>query len=146
MTQAHGAEVARHVSRGAFYATKEITGDTEEHVLHPVIGGLMRTLKHARVPLKDAFRGIGYGIMQGAIETQSDLSESAANAIAGARETARDLGLADEEQAMKDIAEGVLAAIEEMDPKALTQVRVALPQELTEVPHPKGGQEENRSG
>ena len=131
-TQAQGAEVARHVSRGVIHASKESTMGTE-HLMNPAIVGIVRALKHARLSPQDAFRGVGYGIMQGAIETQSDLSKSAANAVAGAKEAAKALGLENEEQAMKDAAEGALAAIEEMDPEAMAQVRAALPPELTET-------------
>ena len=114
-----------------------------EHLMNPAIVGVVRALKRARLSPRDAFRGVGYGIMQGAIETQSDLSESMANAITGAKEAARALGLENEEQAMKDIAEGALAAIEEMDPEAWAQVRAALPPNLTETPHPTSERKDN---
>ena len=142
VSQTQGTEVARHMSRGVIHARKESTISTE-HLMNSAIVGIVRALKRARLSPQDAFRGVGYGIIQGAIETQSDLSESAANAVSGAKEAAKVLRLDNEEQAMKAIAEGALAAIEEMNPEALSQVRAALPPNLIEIPHPKPEQKDN---
>lgn len=65
--------------------------------------------------------------------------------MAGAKEVAKALGLENEEETMRYAAEGALAAIEEIGPEALAQVRAALPPELTEVHHPRGEQQDNRS-
>jgi len=78
---------------------------------------------------EDAFRGVGYGIVQGAVETGTDLVQAVAHAIAGAREAARTLDLAEKEAATQ-AAEGALTAIEEIDPEAMAGVRAALPAEL----------------
>jgi len=143
-TQAQQAEVARHVSRGVIHASKEATMGTE-HLVNPAIVGVVRALKRARLSPQDAFRGVGYGIMQGAIETGSDLSEAATHAVAATREAAKTLGLENEEEAVRHVAQGALAAIEEIAPEALAQVRAALPPELTEVHHPRREQQDNRS-
>ena len=116
-----------------------------DHLVNPAIVGVVRALKRARLSPQDAFRGVGYGIMQGAIETGSDLSKAATHAVAATREAAKTLGLENEEEAVRHVAEGALAAIEEIAPEALAQVRAALPPELTEVHHPRREQQDNRS-
>jgi len=128
-TQANGTEVARHAARGVIHAIDEGSLNAEQ-TIRPAIVGILRALKHTMVRPEDAFRGVGYGIVQGAVETGTDLVQAVAHAIAGAREAARTLDLA-EKEAAKQAAEGALTAIEEMDPEALAQIRAALPADLT---------------
>ncbi|HEX75729.1 MAG TPA: MFS transporter [Dehalococcoidia bacterium] len=137
----NGIDVARHTARGAIHAAHETSLNTEQLIPLTMVG-IVRALKRAKVNPQDAFRGTGYGVIQGAVETGANLVEAVAQAVAGAREAARMLGLTEEEAATQT-AHGALAAIEEMDPEALGQVRAALPPELTEISCLKPEQEDN---
>jgi hypothetical protein len=85
-----------------------------------------------KVKSEDAFRGAGYGVVQGAVEQGMDVVDTAAEAVEGAREAAYTLGIA-EDKVMGYAVEGVLKAVEEIDPHALTKVKKALPRKLLEL-------------
>ncbi len=130
--QADGVEVARHTARGVIHAVEEGSMDTKP-VIHQAVVGIVSALKHAKVKPHDAFRGVGYGVIQGAVETGTDLAEATAYAVSGAGEAAHSLGMSDKDEAMAQAAEGALKAIEEIDPDALAQVKAALPSELIDI-------------
>jgi hypothetical protein len=73
---------------------------------------------------RDALRGAGYGIVQGAAEIGADHGEAAAKAVEAARRVAEQAGLT-EEQAALYVARGALDAAASMGAEALAQVEAA---------------------
>jgi hypothetical protein len=78
---------------------------------------------------RDALRGAGYGIVQGAAETGADHGEAAAKAVEAARRVAEQAGLT-EEQAAVYVARGALDAAASMGAEALAQVEASLPEDV----------------
>ena len=127
----HGIDVARHTTRGVILAEDQVEMDTRQLVYSAIVG-TVRAFDRVKVDPKDTFRGAGYGVVQGAAETGMDIVEAATEAVEGAREAANTLGIA-EEKVMGYAVGGVLKAVEEINPRALTKVKKALPRKLLEL-------------
>ena len=120
----HGAELARHATRGAAQAGGAAAGQIGR-VTHGAALGTTRTLTRRGVPLKVALRGVGRGAVQGAIEVGGDLGEAVGEAAAAARQAAADLG-APVGEAAAALAAGALEAARNEGEAALRVVRRAL--------------------
>lgn len=118
------ADIARNATRGALHAVDGVTGDVGSLAKGAVLGTISALGKTITNP-REVLRGVGYGTVQGASETGADLARTTAQAIEGARGTARELGLP-EEEAAEQAAQGMLAAAASMGPEALAQVRQGL--------------------
>jgi MFS family permease len=126
-----GVDVARYTTRGVIYAGDEVDLDTRRLVYSAIVG-IVRAFDRVQVNSEDAFRGAGYGVMQGAAERGADIVETAVDAVEGAREAAYILGIA-EEKVMGYAVEGVLTAVSEINPGSLARVKKALPEKIMEM-------------
>ena len=120
----HGAELARHATRGAAQAGGVAAGQLGR-VTHGAALGATRTLTKRGVSLTDALRGVGRGAVQGAIEAGGDLGEAVREAAAAARQAATDAG-APVGEAAAALAAGALEAARNEGETALRAVRRAL--------------------
>lgn len=135
--QLNGEEVAKQAARGTIHASKEAAYG-EELPTRPAVLGIVRALRKEKVPPEDILQGIGYGLVQGAVETDTDLSEAVGEAVSGAREAASTLNMT-EDTAIKRVAEGAIAAAEALGHDAVTQVKETLDREPEEnPPQPEG--------
>lgn len=123
----HSSEVARQTARGAMHAGKETDLDVVR-LTHSAMLGIARTFGKPGMNARDALRGAGYGIVQGAQETGVDYAEAAARAVEAARKVAEEAGLS-EEQAAVYAAQGALDAAAAMGAEALAQVAASLPED-----------------
>ena len=124
----HSLELARHTTRGAIHAGDNI-GEHAAQVAHAAVTGTLRTLARAPEAAREALRGVGYGSVQGALESGNDSAGVAAAAIQAAREVASELGIAEEEAAAV-VAQGVLDAAAVAGGEALDTIRDVLPEEI----------------
>jgi len=124
MTGAQGIELSKHSARGIIHAVEKSTLE-REHLLRPAMVGIVRALKRIHVDTNDAFFGTGYGIVQGAVEVEMDITEAAVEAVAGAGDAAKTLGLSPE-RAMKSTTEGILTAAAAISPEKVDQLRESL--------------------
>ena len=85
--------------------------------------------------------GTSQGIIQGAIETGTDLGMATLQTIEATREVAAHTGLS-EETAVAKAAEGVLLAAEAIGPEAVAEVAESLPEEILNL----GAKEGERDG
>ena len=125
---AHGPEIARHAARGVIHSVKEVAHGVG-HLADQAVVGIMRAMGSTGLNPEDNLRGAGHGIVEGAVETGSDLGEAVRHAIEAAKEVAHDLGLP-EDVAAEQTARGILEAAEAAGPEALAQVRASLPRGL----------------
>jgi hypothetical protein len=126
-----GVDVARYTARGVIHAGEEIDLGTRRLVYSTIIG-MVRAFDREKVEAEDAFRGTGYGVVQGAVEKGTDIVETAVDAVEGAREAANILGIP-EEKVIGYAVEGVLNAVKEMSPDLLSGVKKALPDKAMEI-------------
>ncbi len=126
-----GVDVARYTARGVIHAGEEGNLDTRRLVYSAIVG-MVRAFDREKVEAEDAFRGTGYGVVQGAVEKGTDIVETAVDAVEGAREAANILGIP-EEKVIGYAVEGVLNAVKEMSPDSLSGVKKALPDKAMEI-------------
>ena len=131
-TSAQGTEIARQAARGVLHAVGEASVRNTERLIRPAVAGIVRALSRAHVDPQDTFRGLGYGLVQGAAEAGKDIGQTAMQAVDSARDAARAADV-EEEEAAALAAEGALAAAEAVGPEAATEVRRVL---YPETPSP----------
>jgi len=125
--KAFGLEISRHSARGAMHAVTERPLDVK-NLVHSVTAGVVEASRNAGVSPEDAIIGTSQGIIQGAVETESDLSAAVQQIMETAREIATQTGLSEETAVAKAI-EGALQAAEGIGPEAAAKVRNALPEQ-----------------
>jgi hypothetical protein len=113
------------------HAEDQVEMNTRQLVYSAIVG-TVRAFDGENVKSEDAFRGAGYGVVQGAVEKGMDIVDTAAEAIEGAREAAHTLDIA-EDKVMGYAVAGVLKAVQEINPRMLTRVKKALPQKLLDL-------------
>jgi MFS family permease len=133
----HSGEMARQTARGAMHAQEAVDLDVGR-LAHSAVLGIARTFGRVQMDARDALRGAGYGIVEGAREMGVDYAQAAAKAVEAARRVAEQAGLS-EEQAASCVAQGALDAAAAMGGEALAQVEDALPEDVL-LPEPAGQQ------
>ena len=120
----HGWELARHTTRGAVHVGDDLSGQLGRIARGAALGAL-RALARSGIEPRDALRGSGYGVVQGAIEAGEDPAKAALEAVEAALEVAPELGLSGDE-AVAALALGALEAAEAAGEESLREVRRAL--------------------
>jgi hypothetical protein len=129
--KSYGIEVARQAARGSIHAIDKIARvDVGQLAYHAVIG-VTQALRRSRMDSRDALRGAGYGVVQGAEEIHADLGDVAIQAVEAAKEIAAEIGLP-EEVAVAEAEKGALEAAETLGPEAVDRVKDALAGEVPE--------------
>jgi MFS family permease len=126
--QTHASEVARQSARGTMHAEKDTDLDVGQLARSAVLG-IARTFGRARIVPREALRGAGYGVVQGAGETGADLGKATMNAVEAAREVAEQAGLSEVEAAAY-VAEGALDASAAMGDEAVAQAKAGLSEDV----------------
>jgi MFS family permease len=122
-----GLEISRHTARGAMHAVNEKPLNMK-NLVRSVTAGVVEASSKAGVSPEDAIIGTSQGIIQGAVETESDLIIAVQQTIETAREIAAQTGLS-EETAVARAIEGALQAAEGIGPEVVAKVRDALPEQ-----------------
>ena len=91
--------------------------------------GVVKVTSQAGVNPGDAILAASQGMVQGAVETKSDIATVVVQTIEAAKEVATQVGLSKEEAAAK-AAEGALQAAEAIGLEVAAEVAQALPEEL----------------
>ena len=125
VVRAHGVEIAREMARGAFHATDEKPLDVEQ-MTKQIVTSVIEATKQVGVKPEDAILGASQGIVEGAIETGSDLATTTRQTMEATREVAAQIGLS-ENGAVNKAAEGALDAAEAIGPEATEEVEKSLP-------------------
>jgi MFS family permease len=126
--QTHGSEVARQTARGTMHA-KNYTDLDIAQLARSAVLGIASTFGRARVDPRDVLRGTGYGVVQGAGETGTDLAKAAVQAVETAREVAEQASLSEKEAAAY-VAQGALEAAAAIGTEAVAQVMASLPEDV----------------
>ena len=134
----YGLELARHATRGAILAGNDL-GEQAERVARAAATGAIRTLDRYPVQSMDALHGVGYGVVQGALESGNDPAEVVASVLDAAREVAPELGMTEDEAAAA-AASGILSAAAAAGEDTLAAVSRVIPPDLAEIP--EGGTSE----
>jgi len=125
--KAFGLEISRHTARGAMHAVTERPLNVK-NLVRSITAGVVEASSKAGVSPEDAIIGTSQGIIQGAVETESDLGAAVQQTIETAREIAAQTGLS-EETAVARAIEGALQAAEGIGPEVVAKVRDALPRQ-----------------
>lgn len=126
--QTHGNEVARQTARGTMHAKRNTDLDVSQLARSAVLG-IASTFGRGQIAPRDALRGAGYGVVQGAGETGADIVKAAVQAVESAREVAEQARLTKEE-AVAYVAQGALDAAATMGAEAVAQVKASLPEDV----------------
>jgi hypothetical protein len=124
----HGVEIARQAARGALHAVNDTPLATEQLII-PVTTGIVKVTSRAGVNPLNGISGTSQGIIQGAVETGTDLHMVTTRTLEAARKAALEAGLS-EEVAVSKATEGMLQAAEALGANTITQVKEALPVEV----------------
>lgn len=128
VNEAHAMEVARQVGRGTIHAVEQSLVDAGQ-LAHQAVLGVVRALGRKHVGPRHALRGVGYGVVQGALEAGIDPREAVSRALEAAKQAGHERGLL-EDEALSWMARGMLEAAEAHGPDALAQVQSLLPEGL----------------
>ncbi len=126
--QANVADIARHTVRGVILALNE-NKENEEYLVNEAVHGILIAMKRAHANARETFRGAGYGIVQGAIETNTDPTTIAPRSLQSARMAARKLRQPSE-QAASELALGMIDAASDMYPDIVPNLKEVLAAEI----------------
>lgn len=126
----HSAEVAQHAARGAMHAADE-TELTEGQLARQAVVGVLRGMRQPGVDPRDVLRGAGQGIVQGASETEADVTVAVEAAVKAAKQEGAQADISGEEAAVH-LARGALEAAIALGPVEAAEVEASLPDEVAE--------------
>jgi hypothetical protein len=122
--KAHGIDITREAARGAMHVMDDKPLTTEK-LVSPIAMGVVKASSQAGISPLDGIEGSSQGIVQGAIETGTDLTTATAHTIEAAREVAKLTGISEESAVIKATV-GALEAAETAGPAAVDKVKEAL--------------------
>ncbi len=121
----HGIEITQQVARGAMHVVNEENMDMEK-LVSTVTTGVVEVSCKAGVGHLDSISGTSQGIILGAAETGTDISETTLQVIKTVKEMAAQTGIS-EESAVAKAVEGALQAAEAIGQEAVAEVSESLP-------------------
>ncbi len=136
----HSAEVAQHAARGAMHAADQ-TELSEGQLARQAVIGVMRGMRQPGVDPRDVLRGAGQGVVQGASETEADVTVAVGAALKAARQEATQSDISGDEAAV-NLARGALEAAIAMGPVEVAEVEASLSEEVNEKAISMTGEEE----
>jgi len=124
----HGIEVARHMARGAMHVVDDKPVEVKQ-LVERIMQDVVTTSSRAGIDSGDAILGASQGIVQGAVETGTDIETVVGQTIKVVREAAKQIGLS-EDEAITRAVEGTLQAAEALEPQVAAEVVEAIPEEI----------------
>jgi len=122
--KAHGIDITREAARGAMHVVDD-KPLTAEKLVGPIATGVVRASSQAGVSPLDGIQGSSQGIVQGAIETGTDLTAVTMHTIEAAKAVAKLSGFSEDSAVVKATV-GALEAAETAGPAAVDKVKEAL--------------------
>ncbi len=122
--KAHGVEITREAARGAMHVVDD-KPLTMEKLVAPIATGVVKASSQAGVSPLDGIQGSSQGIVQGAIETGTDLTAATIHTIEAAKEVAKLSGFSEESAVVKATV-GALEAAEAAGSEVVAKVREAI--------------------
>lgn len=122
--EVHGVEITRQAARGAMHVANDKPLAAENLVI-PVATSVVEVSSQAGVNPLNGIQGTSQGIVQGAVETGTDLTAVTIETIEAAREVAKKSGFSEESAVVKATV-GALEVAEAAGPKVLDRVKEAL--------------------
>jgi len=119
-----GIEITREAARGAMHVVDDKPLTTDKLVV-PVATGVVKASSQAGLDPLDGIQGASQGIIQGAIETGTDLTAATIQTIEAAKKVAKLSGF-NEESAVIKATVGALEAAEAAGPEVVKKVKEAL--------------------
>lgn len=120
----HGIEITREAARGAMHVVDDKPLTTEKLVA-PIAMGVVTASSQAGVNPLNGIQGSSQGIVQGAIETGTDLTAATIHTIEAAKEVAKLSGFSEESAEVKATV-GALEAAEAAGSEVVAKVREAI--------------------
>ena len=122
--ETHGVEITREAARGAMHVVDD-KPMTVENVVVPVATSVIAVSGEAGVSPLNGIQGASQGIVQGAVETGTDLTAVTIQTIEAAKEVAKRGGFKEESAVVKATV-GALEAAKSAGPDVVEKVREAL--------------------
>ncbi|MFC2034103.1 MFS transporter [Chloroflexota bacterium] len=116
----YGEEITRSMARGAMHVMDDKIIGVKQLTRRVTKEILSSSIQSGGKP-KDSILGMSKGIVQGASEVEVDLSEVVSNTMGIVKETAKQIGLS-EEEAINVAVEGVLQVAETLDPESAAEI------------------------
>ena len=135
------SEIALHAARGSVNALNDAGIEDVSAVARGAMVGTVRAVGSAATNPLRALRGAARGVIRGAYEADASLADVAIQSVEGARDTAGEIGVA-EEYAVRHVIDSVLAEAETLGSVELREVQQALQPVVTALgpePDPPAG-------
>ena len=121
----HAAETARSLARESVESVDALEEDAR-HIIAGSFRGILRTLTRNRAGSGDAAYGAGYGAMEAAMSEGMDVEETAAIVMEAAKQEAESLSGEADEEAVAEVAKGLIDAAISLPPETAERVRQAV--------------------
>jgi len=123
-TKEHGVEITRQAARGAMHVVDE-KPLAVENLVGPVATSVVKASSKAGVNPLNGIHGASQGIIQGAIETDTDVTAAVRETIEAAKEVAKQTGISEDSAVIKATV-GALEAAQAAGTEVVESVKEAL--------------------
>ncbi len=120
----HGVEITRQAARGAMHVVDDKPLAVENLVI-PVVTSVVKASSKAGVNPLNGVHGASQGVVQGAIETSTDVTAAVRETIEAAKEIARQTGISEDSAVLKATV-GALEAAQSAGTEVVESVKEAL--------------------
>jgi len=120
----HGVEITREAARGAMHVVDE-KPLAVENLVGPVATSVVKASTKAGVHPLNGVHGASQGIVQGAVETSTDVTAAMKETIEAAKEVAKQTGISEDSAVLKATV-GALEAAQAAGPEVVESVKKAL--------------------
>jgi len=120
----HGVEITRQAARGAMHVVDDKPLAVENLVI-PVVTSVVKASSKAGVNPLNGIHGASQGVVQGAIETSTDVTAAVRETIKAAKEIAKQTGISEDSAVLKATV-GALEAAQAAGPEVVESVKKAL--------------------
>jgi len=120
----HGIEITRQAARGAMHVVDD-KPLAVENLVGPVVTSVVKASSKAGVNPLNGVHGASQGVVQGAIETSTDVTAAVRETIEAAKEVAKQTGISEDSAVLKATV-GALEAAQATGPEVVESVKEAL--------------------
>jgi len=120
----HGVEITRQAARGAMHVVDDKPLAVENLVI-PVVTSVVKASSKAGVNPLNGIHGASQGVIQGAVETGTDVTAATVQTIEAAKEVAKQTGISEDSAVIKATV-GALEAAQAAGPEVVESVKKAL--------------------
>jgi len=120
----HGVEITRQAARGAMHVVDDKPLSVE-NLVGPVATSVVKASSKAGVNPLNGIQGTSQGVVQGAVETGTDVTAAVKETIEAAKEVAKQTGISEDSAVLKATV-GALEAAQAAGPEVVESVKEAL--------------------